>query len=141
MSRVGGSAQTRAIRRVAGRLRLDLAQYRELATFAQFGTADLDAATRAQLARGQLATEVLKQPQYAPLPLDQEVVILFAVNSGAMENIPLDRTAEFEQGLLRHVTASHADILEAIKETSDISTDTEARLNQAIADYKSIFGV
>ena len=141
VSRVGGSAQTRAIRRVAGRLRLDLAQYRELATFAQFGTADLDAATRAQLARGQLATEVLKQPQYAPLPLDQEVVILFAVNSGAMENIPLDRTAEFEQGLLRHVTASHADILETIKETSDISNETEAKLNQAIADYKSIFGV
>ena len=141
VSRVGGSAQTRAIRRVAGRLRLDLAQYRELATFAQFGTADLDAATRAQLARGQLATEVLKQPQYAPLPLEQEVVILFAVNSGAMENIPLDRTAEFEQGLLRHVTASHADILEAIKETSDITNETEARLNQAIADYKSIFGV
>ena len=88
VSRVGGSAQTRAIRRVAGRLRLDLAQYRELATFAQFGTADLDAATRAQLARGQLATEVLKQAQYAPLSLSQEVVILFAVNSGAMEDVP-----------------------------------------------------
>ena len=98
VSRVGGAAQTRAIRRVAGRLRLDLAQYRELATFAQFGTADLDAATRAQLARGQLATEVLKQPQYAPLSLEQEVVILFAVNSGAMEEVSLDRTAEFEEG-------------------------------------------
>lgn len=141
VSRVGGAAQTRAIRRVAGRLRLDLAQYRELATFAQFGTADLDAATRAQLARGQLATEVLKQPQYAPLPLDQEVVILFAVNSGAMENIPLDRTAEFEEGLLRHVTAGHTDVLETIKETGDITAETEAKLNQAIADYKSIFGV
>ena len=141
VSRVGGAAQTRAIRRVAGRLRLDLAQYRELATFAQFGTADLDAATRAQLARGQLATEVLKQPQYAPLPLDQEVVILFAVNSGAMENIPLERAAEFEQGLLRHITAGHADLLESITQTRDITDETDAKLTQAIADYKSIFGV
>ena len=141
VSRVGGAAQTRAIRRVAGRLRLDLAQYRELATFAQFGTADLDAATRAQLARGQLATEVLKQPQYAPLPLEQEVVILFAVNSGAMESIPLERAAEFEQGLLRHITAGHADLLESINQTRDITDETDAKLTQAIADYKSIFGV
>ena len=139
VSRVGGAAQTRAIRRVAGRLRLDLAQYRELATFAQFGTADLDAATRAQLARGQLATEVLKQPQYAPLSLDQEVVILFAVNSGAMEDVPLERTAEFEQGLLRHISGSHPDILESITETSDITDETEAKLNDAIAAYKSTF--
>ena len=140
VSRVGGAAQTRAIRKVAGRLRLDLAQYRELATFAQFGTADLDAATRAQLARGQLATEVLKQAQYAPLSLDQEVVILFAVNSGAMEDVPLERTAEFEQGLLRHVTGSHPDILESITETRDITDETEAKLNEAIAAYKSTFG-
>ena len=139
VSRVGGAAQTRAIRRVAGRLRLDLAQYRELATFAQFGTADLDAATRAQLARGQLATEVLKQAQYAPLSLDQEVVILFAVNSGSMEDVPLDRTAEFEQGLLRHISGSHPEILESITETRDITDETEAKLNDAIASYKSTF--
>ena len=140
VSRVGGAAQTRAIRKVAGRLRLDLAQYRELATFAQFGTADLDAATRAQLARGQLATEVLKQAQYAPLPLDQEVVILFAVNSGAMEDVPLERTAAFERGLLSHVSASHPDILESITETNDITDETEAKLNEAITAYKSTFG-
>ena len=141
VSRVGGAAQTRAIRKVAGRLRLDLAQYRELATFAQFGTADLDAATRAQLARGQLATEVLKQGQYAPMSLEQEVVILFAVNSGSMEDVPLDRTAEFEDGLLRHVSGSHPDILESIQETQDITDETEAKLNRVIADYKSTFGV
>ena len=141
VSRVGGAAQTRAIRKVAGRLRLDLAQYRELATFAQFGTADLDAATRAQLARGQLATEVLKQPQYVPLSLDHEVVILFAVNSGAMEDVPLDRTAEFEEGLLRHVTASHPEILESISETRDLTDETEATLSQVINDYKSTFGI
>ena len=141
VSRVGGAAQTRAIRKVAGRLRLDLAQYRELATFAQFGTADLDAATRAQLARGQLATEVLKQAQYVPLSLEQEVVILFAVNSGAMEDVPLDRTADFEDGLLRHVSSSHPEILTSILETRDITDETEQRLNQVIADYKSTFGI
>ncbi len=141
VSRVGGAAQTRAIRKVAGRLRLDLAQYRELATFAQFGTADLDAATRAQLARGQLATEVLKQAQYAPLSLEQEVVILFAVNSGSMEDVPLDRTADFEVGLLRHVSGSHPDILESIAETKDITDETEAKLNQVISNYKSTFGI
>ena len=140
VSRVGGAAQTRAIRRVAGRLRLDLAQYRELATFAQFGTADLDAATRAQLARGQLATEVLKQAQYAPLSLEEEVVILFAVNSGAMEEVPLDRTAEFEEGLIRHISGSHPDILASIQETRDITDETEAKLNEAIAAYNSTFG-
>ena len=139
VSRVGGAAQTRAIRKVAGRLRLDLAQYRELATFAQFGTADLDASTRAQLARGQLATEILKQAQYAPLPLAQEVVALFAVNSGAMEDVALDRAAEFEAGLLRYVSASHPEILESITETSDITDETETSLNQAIAAYKSTF--
>ena len=140
VSRVGGAAQTRAIRRVAGRLRLDLAQYRELATFAQFGTADLDAATRAQLARGQLATEVLKQPQYAPLSLEEEVVILFAVNSGAMEEVPLDRTAQFEEGLIRHISGNHPDILASIQETRDITDETEAKLNEAIAAYNSTFG-
>ena len=140
VSRVGGAAQTRAIRRVAGRLRLDLAQYRELATFAQFGTADLDAATRAQLARGQLATEVLKQPQYAPLSLEEEVVILFAVNSGAMEEVPLDRTAQFEEGLIRHISGNHPDILTSIQETRDITDETEAKLNEAIAAYNSTFG-
>ena len=140
VSRVGGAAQTRAIRRVAGRLRLDLAQYRELATFAQFGTADLDAATRAQLARGQLATEVLKQPQYAPLSLEEEVVILFAVNSGAMEEVPLDRTAQFEEGLIRHISGNHPDILASIQETRDITDETEAKLNEAIAAYNSAFG-
>ena len=140
VSRVGGAAQTRAIRKVAGRLRLDLAQYRELATFAQFGTADLDAATRAQLARGQLATEVLKQAQYVPLSLDREVVILFAVNSGAMEDVPLDRTGEFEDGLLRHVAGSHPDILESILETNDLTDEREAKLAQVISDYRSTFG-
>ena len=139
VSRVGGAAQTRAIRRVAGRLRLDLAQYRELATFAQFGTADLDASTRAQLARGQMATEVLKQPQYQPLSLEQEVIVLFAVNAGLIEDLPLDRCAAFQEGLLRYVASTHPDIVQSIGETRDLAPETEAKLTQAINEFKATF--
>ena len=140
VSRVGGAAQTRAIRRVAGRLRLDLAQYRELASFAQFGTADLDAATRAQLARGPLSTEALKQPQYQPLSLENEVVILFAVNAGLMDDVPLDRCAAFEEQLLRYVSTTHPDICAAVAEAKDITQDIEPQLTQAITDFKGSFG-
>ncbi len=139
VSRVGGAAQTRAIRRVAGRLRLDLAQYRELASFAQFGTADLDAATRAQLARGQLSTEVLKQPQYQPLSLENEVVILFAVNAGLMDDVPLDRCGAFEEQLLRYVSTTHPDICAAVAEARDITEAIEPQLTQAITDFKGSF--
>jgi len=136
VSRVGGAAQTRAIRKVAGSLRLDLAQYRELATFAQFGTADLDAATRNQLARGQLATEVLKQAQYVPLSLEQEVVVLYAVDSGMMSDIALDRAGDFEEQLLRYVSSSHPDIMQSIAETKDITDETNEKLTKAIKDFK-----
>ena len=139
VSRVGGAAQTRAIRKVAGQLRLALAQYRELATFAQFGTADLDAATRAQLARGQLATEVLKQDQYAPLSLENEVVILFAVNEGLMEDVQIENVGAFQEQLLRYVAGSHPDILNAIAETKDLSDDLSANLTKAINDFKPAF--
>ena len=139
VSRVGGAAQSRAIRRVAGRLRLDLAQYRELATFAQFGTSDLDAATRAQLARGQLATEVLKQSQYVPLPLEHEVIILFAVNAGLIEDLALDRVADFQDQLLRNISSAHPDIVQTIADSGDLSEEIEGRLTQAINDFKSSF--
>jgi len=139
VSRVGGAAQTRAIRKVAASLRLELAQFRELATFAQFGTADLDAATRAQLARGQVATEVLKQAQYVPLSLEQEVVVLFAVNAGLMENVALDRAAEFEEQLLRYISGSHPDILQSIVETKDVTEETSQKLTKAITDFKATF--
>ena len=140
VSRVGGAAQTRAIRRVAGRLRLDLAQYRELATFAQFGTADLDAATRAQLARGQLATEILKQPHSNPLSLEQEVIILFAVNEGLLEDIPLERCADFQEQLLRHMSSTHPQIGQDIAAAKDITPEIESLLTQAINDFKGGFG-
>ena len=137
VSRVGGAAQTRAIRRVAGQLRLELAQYRELASFAQFGTADLDAATRAQLARGQLAIEILKQPQYQPFVLGDEVVILFAVNAGLLADIPLDRLVEFEGQFLRHVNSARPDIIRAITDSKDITPEIEERLPQVTNDFKA----
>ena len=139
VSRVGGAAQTRAIRRVAGRLRLDLAQYRELATFAQFGTADLDPGTRAQLARGQLATEMLKQAQYRPLTLPEEVVILFAVNEGLIEDLPLERCVAFQDELLRFVSAGHAGLIDTIARDRDISSETETELTEAINNFKATF--
>ena len=139
VSRVGGAAQTRAIRKVAGQLRLSLAQYRELATFAQFGTADLDAATRAQLARGQLATEVLKQAQYVPLSLADEVVVLFAVNEGLMEDVEIEKVGAFQEQLLRYVAGSHPDISAAITETKDLSDELSANLTKAINDFKPTF--
>ncbi len=141
VSRVGGAAQTRAIRKVAGRLRLDLAQYRELATFAQFGTADLDRATRAQLERGQRSTEILKQLQYRPMSLEQEVIVLYAVNNGDLDDVPVTRCQEFEEGLLRYVESTKPDIARAISESKDIADDTEAALREAIQEFKSTFNL
>ena len=138
VSRVGGAAQTRAIRKVAGSLRLDLAQYRELATFAQFGTAELDAATRAQLERGQRSVEVLKQGQYRPLPLEQEVIVLYAVN-GYMDDVPVNQCQEFEDQLLSYMSTSHPEIAHDIADKKDISSETDEALKQAIASFKQTF--
>ena len=139
VSRVGGAAQTRAIRRVAGRLRLDLAQYRELATFAQFGTADLDRATRAQLERGQRSTEILKQLQFQPMELAKEVITLYAVNNGYMDDIPIERCQEFEQKFLVYMETAHPDVSSAILESKDIGEDTEETMKKALADFKPTF--
>ena len=139
VSRVGGAAQTRSIRKVAGRLRLDLAQYRELATFAQFGTADLDRATRAQLERGQRSTEILKQLQYQPMSLDKEAIILYATNSGYLDDVPIERCQEFEEKLLPYVETAHPEIGRAIIETKDISDDTEQALKKALDEFKTTF--
>ena len=139
VSRVGGAAQTRAIRQVAGRLRLDLAQYRELASFAQFGTSDLDAATRAQLARGQLSTEALKQPQYRPLRLEQEVIMLYAVNAGLTDDVPLDRVAAFEEQMLEYMGSTHPEIGESIAASGSLPEDVTAQLNEAITNFKATF--
>ncbi|HIN05433.1 MAG TPA: F0F1 ATP synthase subunit alpha, partial [Dehalococcoidia bacterium] len=100
---------------------------------------DLDAATRSQLARGQLATEVLKQGQYVPMPLEQEVVILFAVNAGLIEDLALDRVADFEEQLMRYMSSTHPDIVQTIADTGDLTEEIEGRLTQAINDFKGTF--
>jgi len=136
VSRVGGNAQTRAMRQVAGKLRLDMAQYRELATFAQFGTADLDKATRSQLERGQRVTEVLKQPQYTPMSLDKEVTILYAATNGHLDDVPVDKIAAFEQAFHRFMETNHPEIGKRITEDKMIKPETEESLKKAIAEFK-----
>ena len=136
VSRVGGAAQSRAMKKVAGRLRLDLAQFRELAAFAQFGTADLDAATRRQLERGQRITEILKQPQYEPASLEQQVSIIYAAISGFMDDVPVANVAEFEAGFHKYMQTNHPDIVAKIAETSDLGDDIVEQLRKAIDEYK-----
>jgi F-type H+-transporting ATPase subunit alpha len=136
VSRVGGNAQTRAMRQVAARLRIDMAQYRELATFAQFGTADLDKATRAQLERGQRITEILKQPQYAPMPLEKEVTILYAVTNGYLDDVPIEKIAAFEQAFHRFMETNHPELGQRITADKEITPETEDVLKKAISEFK-----
>ena len=136
VSRVGGSAQTKAMKKVAGKLRLDLAQYRELVTFAQFGAAELDRATRAQLERGQRITEVLKQPQYVPMLVEKEVTILYAVINGYLDDVPVEKIMAFEESFHRFMETSHPDIGKRIAEDKELSDETEEALKKAIAEFK-----
>ena len=136
VSRVGGAAQTEAMKRVAGKLRLDLAQYRELAAFAQFGAAELDKTTRAQLERGQRITEVLKQPQYVPMPMGKEVIILYAVINGYLDDVPVERVRAFESEFHRFMEMSHPEIGERIAKDKALSDETEEALKKAIAEFK-----
>jgi F-type H+/Na+-transporting ATPase subunit alpha len=135
VSRVGGNAQIKAMRQVAGRLRLDLAQYRELAAFAQFAS-DLDKATRDQLNRGEKTTEVLKQPQFDPLPVERQVAILWAVTNGHLDDVPTSRVKEFETGLYRFLDSTHGDLLPAIAKERALSDEMVAELKDAVSDYK-----
>jgi F-type H+-transporting ATPase subunit alpha len=137
VSRVGGAAQTRAMRRVAGRLRLDLAQYRELVTFAQFGTADLDSATRAQLERGQRATEVLKQGQNVPLTLEQQVCIMYALVNGYLDDVEITKVQAFEGAFHSYMNSNHPEVLAKIGEAGDLDQDIESSLNSAIDEFKA----
>jgi F-type H+-transporting ATPase subunit alpha len=136
VSRVGGSAQTKAMKKVAGRLRIDLAQYREMATFAQFGTADLDKTTRAQLDRGQRITEVLKQPQYVPMPLEKQVMILYAVTNGYLDDILVDKINAAEEAFHRFMETNHPEIGKAIASEKTLSDSTEEALKNAITQFK-----
>jgi F-type H+-transporting ATPase subunit alpha len=138
VSRVGGSAQVKAMRAVAGRLRLDLAQYRELEAFAAFGS-DLDAASRAQIERGSRLVELLKQPQYSPFPMEQEVVSIWAGTTGELDDVPVQDIRRFEAEFLENVRLSHAGILDAIVQTGQLSDETVEQLKQAIASFKKGF--
>lgn len=136
VSRVGGAAQTRAVRQVAGRLRLDLAQYRELVTFAQFGTSDLDAATRAQLERGQVVTEVLKQLQYEPMSIGKQVSIMFAATNGYMDDVPVEKVKDFEDAFHTFMADSKSSILDEIIEKKQLDDDLSKSLGEAIESFK-----
>ncbi|MCS6962296.1 MAG: F0F1 ATP synthase subunit alpha [Deltaproteobacteria bacterium] len=131
VSRVGGAAQTKAMKKVAGTLRLDLAQYREKLTFAQFGT-DLDKVTLRQLERGKRIVEVLKQDQYKPLPMELQVVCLFAVTRGYMDNIPVEKIKDFESEILLSFSSENKHIAEIIKNTGDLTKETENQLDMAL---------
>lgn len=135
VSRVGSSAQTKAMKKVAGRLKLDLAQYRSLAAFAQFGSS-LDRSTREQLERGQRMTEILKQPQYQPYALEKEVMIIYAGVNGFLDDVPVEKVRAFESGFQRFMEASHPEIGRKIQESKDLDADNENALKDAILEFK-----
>ena len=134
VSRVGGSAQIKAMRQVAGSLRLDLAQYRELAAFAQFGS-DLDQATQKQLNRGKRLTEILKQPQYRPLPVERQVTIVFAATNGFLDGIEVDRLRAYEDDLYRFMETRHAGVFSAIVEKKTLDDELKASLKSALDEF------
>jgi F-type H+/Na+-transporting ATPase subunit alpha len=138
VSRVGGSAQIKAMKQVAGTLRLDLAQYRELAAFAQFGS-DLDKATLAQLNRGQRMVELLKQDQYSPLPVEQQILVIFAGTNGYVDEVPVNAVRKFESELLRFATSKHQSLLDDIKSKKQLDDDLKARIKGAIEEFKKSF--
>jgi F-type H+/Na+-transporting ATPase subunit alpha len=138
VSRVGGDAQTKAMKQVAGQLRLDMAQYRALAAFSQFAS-DLDRATRQQLERGQRMTELLKQPQYEPIPFAKQVIAIFAGTRGYLDDVPIDRVSEFERSLLRWVDQNHPELEKDIEEQKRITDETDKALRAAIEEFKKGF--
>jgi F-type H+-transporting ATPase subunit alpha len=138
VSRVGGNAQVKAMKSVAGRLRLDLAQYRELEAFAAFGS-DLDKASKAQLERGARLVELLKQPQYAPFPVERQVVSVWAGTSGQLDDVPVVDIRKFEREFLDYIGHQHRGIYEAITSTGQLSEETLTSLQRALADFKKTF--
>ena len=140
VSRVGGAAQTKAMKSVAGQLRLDLAQYRELAAFAQFGS-DLDRATLARLTRGERTTEILKQGQYQPMSMEEQVVSIYSAVNGYLDELPKDKVLEFETDFLKFMRSAYADVLNNIKTSGKLDDATEEKLQKAIDEFKSTFAV
>lgn len=138
VSRVGGSAQVKAMRQVAGTLRIDLAQFRELQAFAQFGS-DLDKATQAQLARGQRLVEILKQPQYQPMNVENQVLGIWSATNGYADDVPVEKVREFETELLKFVENSHPSLLQEIRERRTLTDQLKSDLNQALKEFKEIW--
>ena len=138
VSRVGSAAQTKAMKKVAGRIKGELAQYREMAAFAQFGS-DLDATTQRLLNRGARLTELLKQPQFSPLKMEEQVVVIYAGVNGYLDRIPVNRVQAFEQGLLTLIRSKNADILEDVRNTSDLTDATAGKLKAAVDGYAKTF--
>ena len=136
VSRVAGDAQRRAMRQVVRQLRLDMAQFRELQAFAQFGTAELDPATRRQLERGQRVQEILKQPQFQPLSLDKQVFIIYAGTRGLLDDVPVEKVSAFEQALYQYMDASKPELGAAIMEEHELSPEREQELEAAIREFK-----
>ena len=138
VSRVGGAAQVKAMKQVAGTLRLDLAQYRELAAFAGFGS-DLDAATQAQLTRGERLVEILKQPQYQPLPMEKQVTIIFAGTKGYLDKLPVEVLRDYEQDLYSHIEANEPGIFEELREKQIISPELEEKMRKTLENFGTTF--
>ena len=138
VSRVGGAAQIKAMKKIAGPIRTELAQYRELASFAQFGS-ELDDDTRERLAQGERIKEVLKQPQYQPLAVEKQVVIIYAVTRKYLLDVPVERIAEFEKGLYEFVETKYPEIYKAIRETGEINSETDVLIQKAITEFKNQF--
>jgi F-type H+-transporting ATPase subunit alpha len=138
VSRVGGSAQIKAMKSVAGRLRLDLAQYRELEAFAQFGS-DLDAATQRQLAKGARMVEILKQPQYAPMAVEHQVAVIYAVTNGYLDQVPVERIRAWELGFHEHLSGQAPDVLEGIRTEKQLSEELTGKLVDAITAYNDVW--
>ena len=138
VSRVGGSAQIKAMKKIAGPIRIELAQYRELAAFSQFGS-DLDEDTKSKLAQGERIREILKQPQYKPMPVEQQIVIIYAATKQMLLDIPVARITEFESGLMDFISAKYEEIFESIRSEKVISEETETKLVAAIEEFKRQF--
>ena len=141
VSRVGGNAQVKAMRQVAGSLRLDMAQFRDLAAFAQFGSDQLDKATQGQLARGQRLTEILKQDQFVPLSIEKQVLIIYVGTSGAMDSIPVSEVRRFEREFLQFVETNHGSLLKTIAEKKALDDNIKAEIKKAVAEFKERFTV
>jgi F-type H+-transporting ATPase subunit alpha len=135
VSRVGGAAQTEAMKQVAGKLKTDMAQYREQAAFAQFGAAELDKATREQLQRGQRITEILKQPQYVPMPLEQQVMIIYAVTNGFLDHVPVREVRNWENAFQRFMSDAHPEIDQAIAAQKELPDELTEALDSAIQEF------